>query len=214
MPLEDALRVELVRFLAAGVLLLITWFVGQRVILFWDVQKKRRELDLATEATLQAVYGEYKEVGRIWRVLKSGDADIPENLPSRGVLLARAIAAESRVEALLMKIAVERVLSPAERGTLGLFRQAYQQLRQAIREDKPIQLSFTDPHYHFFNDLACETALIIVQAPAADAGISVGYRKENLFSIARIRTRHYTDALARYDERSPLRSPPGEYLLP
>jgi hypothetical protein len=214
MPLEDALRLELARVLAAGVLLLLTWFLGQRVILFWDIKKKRRELDLATEATLQAVYGEYKEVGRIWRVLKSGDSDIPEKLPSRGELLARAIAAESRVEALLMKIAVERVLSSAERSTLGLFRQAYQQLRQAIREDKPIQLSFTDSHYHFFNDLACETALIIVQAPAADAGISVGYRKENLFSIARIRTRHYRHALERYEEHSPLPNPLGEYLLP
>jgi hypothetical protein len=60
----------------------------------------------------------------------------PEN--TRWELLKRAITAESKIEAIFVKVSTERNLSEDNLKQLGLFRQCYQQLRQNIRDNEEI----------------------------------------------------------------------------
>lgn len=121
-------------------LLAVGWFVGQRIIAHWELKKKQQELDVSTAVQFQQLYGELKEVSRLWRESRKKQAssmDIPKDL--RWSLLARGTNAESKYEAVVMKLASERTLSLTQLAALGLFRQACQQLRESIRlnQDTP-----------------------------------------------------------------------------
>ena len=95
------------------------WFVGQRLTISWNLRQKRRELDLAIVQQLHAIYGEFKEVIKAWRLAMRGGQEIklPDTL--RWELLARACALEAKYETILIKMASERLLTAQDRSQLA-----------------------------------------------------------------------------------------------
>lgn len=76
-------------------------------------------------------------------------------------LLERATAAEGKVESILLQLAAERYLDAAIIETLGLFRQAYQQIREAIRDRRQIDWKRKSPEYIAFKALSSEISCFI-----------------------------------------------------
>jgi hypothetical protein len=135
MQLADYIQLEIIKTGLACLLLILGWIFGQRVIAYWDIKKKRQELDIATAMQFHKLYGEFKEVSRLWRAFTFvGQRDKEIIFPESFVmeLLRRATAAEGNVEGIIVKLASERVLLLEDLKTLGLFRQAYQKLREAV----------------------------------------------------------------------------------
>ena len=64
MQLKDWLQL-----LTPFLVLAATWFLGQRILNSWDLRKKRQELDIAAATQFQQLYGEAKEVARLWRFI-------------------------------------------------------------------------------------------------------------------------------------------------
>jgi hypothetical protein len=155
---------ELFKSLLGVLTLCLGWFFGQRIVAYWDIKKKRQELDIAIARDFQKLYGEFKEVSRLWRICtykgpKSNLTELPPTLPVE--LLRRATAAEGGIEAIIVKLATERELTDDEVRSLGLFRQAYQKLREQIRDALPLEWTHQTPEYHLYNDLAAAVAAII-----------------------------------------------------
>jgi hypothetical protein len=198
MPFGDSVLLELIKSGFALVLLAITWGFGQSIIAIWDVRKKQRELDIATTAQFQQLYGEFKEIGRLWKIYKRReDATMtyPEN--TRWELLKRAIAAESKIEAILVKLSTERSLDEGELEQLGLFRQCYQQLREAIRDNEELVFSEYGLEYKFFNNLASHTACLIASGKQTRR-LSRDIASQNLKVIAGVRSKHLDKALDKF----------------
>jgi hypothetical protein len=118
----------------AGVpLLFVTHTIGQRLLLHWQIQRRRREARLVMHTALADAYGEFFAVWKTWNFamnVASGSGPTPEH---REKLLERAATAEGKVESVLARITVERRLDHEERKDLGMYRQAFQALRRAIR---------------------------------------------------------------------------------
>lgn len=161
---------ELIKTGLASLTLGFGWFVGQRIIASWDIRKKHQELDIATATQFHKLYGEFKEVSRLWRTVCFKPASDKEPASGKksafpeGItfeLLRRATAAEGGVEAIIVKLATEKDLKLEDIKTLGLFRQAYQKLRESIREDESLDWIYGTPEYDLYNDLASKTASII-----------------------------------------------------
>jgi hypothetical protein len=136
------------------------------------VRKKHQELDIETAMQFHKLYGEFKEVSRLWRVFSFTGQRVtniifPDTTPWD--LLKRATAAEGVVEAIIVKLASERVLAEEDIKTLGLFRQAYQKLREAIRDGASLKWTYGTPEYTFYNDLASKAAYIIIKQKKAMA---------------------------------------------
>lgn len=117
---------------------LLAWVVGTQVSYVWDERRRRRESDLAALASFYQLYGEFFATWKLWSSHKRFGATPapPDNL--QWSLLERAEAVEGGFEALLVKLASERSLSDDEKRMLGCFREAYQMLRERIRENKPL----------------------------------------------------------------------------
>ena len=120
--------------IVAALTLSATWFIGQRLTAYWNLRQKRHELNLASLQAFHALYGEFKEVVKIWRLAKrplKSPVAVPQD--ERWKLLTRACAIESKSEALVLRLTTERFLSsPEETAAIGLFRQAIQTLRESI----------------------------------------------------------------------------------
>src|ERR1700752_3043255 len=126
----------------ALITLAVGWFVGQRFTVKWNLFQKRRETDIANVQQFHSLYGEFKELSKLWRVIKR-NKDSSLEIPSaiRWLLLARACAVESKNETIIVKLATERCLSKDDMTKLGLFRQALQKLRESIRDDEEVPFS-------------------------------------------------------------------------
>jgi hypothetical protein len=199
MPLwPHSVILEAIKALFGLGLLAAGWFVGQKIIANWDLRKKQQELDISTAVQFQQLYGELKEVGRLWRESQKPEASrirLPKELCWS--LLAKGANAESKYEAVAMKLASERVLSRSELAALGLFRQACQQLRQSIRENQGVSWSDYGTAYFLFNDLAAEVTCLIA-SPRPRKSISSEVARENLAAIAKVRGRHWKIAVVLY----------------
>jgi hypothetical protein len=159
----DALHQELLKSgLSLGVsvtTVALGWFVGQRLTVRYNLQQKQREYDLATAQEFHRLYGEFFEIWKLWNCsLKD-----PTLTLTRSDLLARACAAEGAMESMFVRLAAGRDLKPKDLSILGCFRQAFQSLREAIRDMKGIEWSYSShPEYLAFKRLATEVALLIV----------------------------------------------------
>ncbi|MEE8104461.1 MAG: hypothetical protein V3T86_02890 [Planctomycetota bacterium] len=180
------------------VLLLFTWLVGRRIINYWDLRKKRQELDLAAARSFHQLFGEFKDIWRIWKVYQYDGNDRyeftdEERQKIRFDLLHRATRAEGGVEAIVLKLATERKLSKEELASLGMFRQAYQKLREAIRNGTRLHWQWGKANYMLFNDGACEVAAIInTQLMAKKADVN---GLENLRAIISVRDGNWRAAI-------------------
>ncbi|WP_175920020.1 hypothetical protein [Burkholderia pyrrocinia] len=158
------------------------WFVGLRISAMWTLRQKRRELALSAAGELHRIYGEFFAIWKLWNYSKreSPSSSVDE---MRWDLLKRAALVEAGFEALLMKIASERVLSKVECDDLGLLRQGFQRLRENIRSGKSLDWSSSsDPEYVAFKRLSCGFANLLTsdhqwrrphQETAADALLDI-----------------------------------------
>jgi hypothetical protein len=159
-PLHEAIN-TLYALASTIIALLIGWFVGQRLTYVWNVRQKRREIQLAASQQFYVAYGEFFATWKLWNRL---ERDIEDFEARRWELHKRAAAAEAIVEGILVKLSSELTLSELEIATLGFFRQAFQHLREAIRQD--CVLSWTtseDPEYKAFKGLATRVSGLLAR---------------------------------------------------
>jgi len=150
----------------------LAWLVGTQVSYVWDERRRRRESDLAALATFYRLYGDFFATWKLW-TSHQGYADKvcpPDH--AQWSLLERAEEAEGGFEALLVKIASERKLDEDDRLLLGSFREAYQMLREKIRENEPLDWWASDKRkdfgfvqYRAFKALAEYVACLLVDSP-------------------------------------------------
>lgn len=164
---------ELLKLLSNIIVAVITlglgWLVGQRLAVYWAIRQKRRELELSALSEFYKLYGEFFAVWKLWAYC----VDSPDELTfpefARWSLLERACAAEGTLESIFVKMSSERELSSSDVEILGKFRQAYQQLREAIRDNKDLGWwSHDQLEYLSFKRLAYLTACIIVSDKSKD----------------------------------------------
>jgi len=139
------------------------WFVGSRISSHWTFIQRRKELDLETAQSFHKLYGEFFAVWKLWNyyIRDIGPEAFPE--ASRWELLNRACTAEGNVESLFVRLSSERKLSSNELELLGKFRQAYQQLREAIRDNEALMWDkSTHAGYLAFKDLGARVAFLIL----------------------------------------------------
>lgn len=162
--------VKLLPDLTVSIIVLgLTWFVGQRLTVYWNLRQKRKELQISTAHEFQALYGEFFAVWKLWNyyIRDIGPGYFPEI--SRWDLLERASNAEARMESVFVQLATERFLSPQEIEILARFRQAYQSLRETIRDNVALPWeSSTQIEYVTFKSLATKVALIILSEENMD----------------------------------------------
>lgn len=124
--------------------------------------QKQRELQLVAAARFYELYGEFFAVWKQWSAFKAGKLVPRDPEAFRVGLFERACAGEGNMEAVLVRIASEFRVEPVDIETLGRFRQAYQTLREALRENH--ELGWNDPEhpqYAAFKRLACLVASLL-----------------------------------------------------
>lgn len=142
------------------------WLVTTRVTDHWDQIRKNRDMDQTAAGELQRLYGEFVAVRKTWNALTSGHTPVssPEH-PGWGCL-ERATAAEGAIEALLAKLAAERVLTRTEVDVLGGVRQAFKAVRRAIRRGEPLdRWSSEIQPYVAFKALSSAVSVLLGTAP-------------------------------------------------
>jgi hypothetical protein len=236
MTLNQWVFIEIIRALLTLVLLFVTWFLGLRIIAHWDIVKKRQEFDIqfdiATSNEFYRLYGAFKELTKLWRVVyRKTNADripnllrykykskyealsFPEDI--RWALLRRATAAESELEAVLVKLATERSLNDSDCNNLGNFRQGYEQLRHSIRDNtEPTFGDFANPRHHLFDALACEVAYMISEGKR-HSKLAPKQAKHNLQSIKQGGHQGWEEAVSDFVKpEEEARQKPGESERP
>jgi hypothetical protein len=172
MSFSEELQIELLKTALSAIVtvgaLLLTWFGGQKILDQWDLRKKRKEIDIQTAQRFHELVGEWKAVWRAWQFLKKTPpkgSPIVASPTARWDLFDRAAKAEGGIEAILLRLSIERQLCGCERKQLGLFRQSFQQLREAIRDDKGLAWNRGSKEYWFAHELAIRVSLIIEREP-------------------------------------------------
>jgi hypothetical protein len=108
---------------------------------------KRRELALHTTEEFYSAYGEFYATWKRWNYSfpKENPAVPPE---PRELMLERVLRAEAKMEPILIKLLCEREMEPQEIEAAAKFRQAFQQLRAAIRHNHRLNWEDTrQPEY-------------------------------------------------------------------
>ncbi|PTB17302.1 hypothetical protein C9I57_28490 [Trinickia symbiotica] len=155
--------IEIPKLTSSVVLLALAWFVGQRLTVAWNLRQKQKENDLATARDFHALYGEFFAIWKLWNYYVRDVGAKSLEGASRWALLVRACEAEAKLETTFVRLACEQRLKPDDIAVLGHFRQVYQQLRQAIRDNRPLAWdSATHADYLLFKTLAPQVASLIV----------------------------------------------------
>lgn len=115
--------------------------VGGTVTYFWTSRQKSREFELSSLNNLYRAFGEFLAVRRIWNQYKDGSYTTQEK---QDTLFTRSAEIEATIEALVIQIASERTLNTAQTDDLGGLRQAFQSLREHIREDRKLSWGSSD----------------------------------------------------------------------
>jgi hypothetical protein len=180
-----------------------TWWIGNRISATWNLRQKRNELNLAALGEFHSLYGEFKEVVRVWRLAKR-KLDSPVTVPEgeRWRLLVRACAIESKCEALVLRLTAERILSTKEQESIGLFRQAIQTLRESIREDADCPIGSRREEYKLLNQLAPEIAQIAsAEVPAEVVNSDVA--KAQLLAVVNVNSEKWKERVKAMRQVSP-----------
>ena len=147
----------------------------------WSIRQKRRELQLSAANTFDRLYGEFFKIWKLWKNYKKEGIDCKE--VSQWDLLAMTCTAEAGMEAILVKIASEFILTDEDIITLGRFRQAYQSLREHIRENKEFTWNHPyHPQYMQFKKMGAYIATLLSEfSTAKDPS-----REEAIYNLQRI----------------------------
>ncbi len=147
------------------------FIVGQAITAKWNMRVKEREIDFDSIRRVRELYGEFLSTRRLWNYHL--ERSKLRTLDDRGLsLLDRCCTAEGQMEALLMKVASERKLTEKQLDDLGLFRQGYQQLRQSIRDVRPLAWGGSNhPEYLAFKR-GCQSLIYIISSLEQELGDS------------------------------------------
>jgi hypothetical protein len=202
--------------LAAGVALLtlvLTWFVTTRVTASWNLRQKQRELALSSADQFYRLYGEFFAIWKLWDQHLRTEADAPaQGTPdTRQALLERSLAAESGVEAMLLKLTGQQALDADQLGALGSFRQGYQTLRDRIRENKPLGWNWdSQREYAAFKFLASRVSQALLSwAPARTPTPAEHYRNFRTVTANYWEARWVQTAIAQGCDTTSWRPAPG-----
>jgi hypothetical protein len=144
---------------SAVIVLALSWLVGSRLTYRWNVRQKSREFQLSASQQFYVAYGEFFAVWKLWNRLDRTAAEFSDR---RWELHKRAAAAEAIVEGTLVKLCSELNLDDDQINTLGRFRQAFQQLREVIRDDRHLPWNKAEhPEYKTFKILAVRLAALL-----------------------------------------------------
>jgi hypothetical protein len=159
----DSALVEVPKLVTALILAGLGWFVGKRLTVLWSRRQKQNEQDLMAARDFHALYGEFFALWKLWNYFIRDLGAESLSGASRWNLLDRACGTEAKLESTLVRLASERSLTNKDIDTLGHFRQLYQQLREAIRDNKPLAWDHSEhPDYVQFKTLAPQVAAIII----------------------------------------------------
>ncbi|MFF3757709.1 hypothetical protein [Streptomyces sp. NPDC002185] len=114
------------------------WLVTTRVTDRWDQVKKQREMGLSAAQDFQRLYGESVAIWKTWNALTSHHTPVTTPEHSGWSCFERATAAEGAIEALMAKLAAERLLNDDEIDVLGGVRQAFKVVRRTIERGEPL----------------------------------------------------------------------------
>jgi len=185
----DSAAVELPKLLATLVFLGLGWVIGKQLTILWSRRQKQNEQDLDAARSFHALYGDFFALWKLWNyyVRDLGAEALPG--ASRWQLLDRACGSEAKLESMFVRLASQRALSPKDIETLGRFRQRYQQLREAIRDNIPLPWDHSEhPDYVEFKILAPQVACII--AGSGDARRELLTRiTSNIYEVPNRRSR-------------------------
>jgi hypothetical protein len=158
----DVLK-ALLNLATALVTLAFTWVIGHRLTAYWAIRQKRKELALMAMERFCSHYGEFCAIWKLWNQALKDLAATPDRLDERRrALLDRATAMEAGVEATLLKVASEQVLSPDEQAQLANLRQGFQVARERLRDSQPVPYWTSEtPRYLEFKRVACAFGTIL-----------------------------------------------------
>jgi hypothetical protein len=126
----------------AVVSIILTGLLGNWLSYRWQELRRRRDADLEAADTFHSLYGELFAIWKLWNVLNKTEyaSTCPSpNGDTQWRLLERAANAEGRMEALLVRVASEHAeLSEESLRNLAAWRQAFQTLRERIRDGQDI----------------------------------------------------------------------------
>lgn len=178
--LRSALTETIPAVLTAVVTVVLGAAVGGRITSRWELAKKRREIDLAAADAFYGLHGEFYGLWRQWSAVLGGRFATVDRQSHRHTLFTRACDAQARVEALVAKLAIERILGDDERALLGCYRQAYRTLMRCLRDDRPVGVGMLDENgqvvdfdewnaadvasYQAFKELTAAVGAIVGQA--------------------------------------------------
>ncbi|MFF2217371.1 hypothetical protein [Streptomyces antibioticus] len=142
------------------------WLVTTRITDHWDQVKKNRDMDLAAAQDFQRLYGEFVAVWKTWNALTSCHTPVTTPEHVGWGCLERATAAEGGIEALLAKVAAERVLTSEEIDVLGGIRQAFKAVRRTIQRGEPLDWWSSEVQpYVAFKSLSTAVSVLLSTAP-------------------------------------------------
>ncbi|MGB7979507.1 MAG: hypothetical protein WCF36_01800 [Candidatus Nanopelagicales bacterium] len=147
---------------------LLAVLVGNRIALGVEIRRRAREYDLAASEEFFRLYGQFFALWKRWNYAVTQD---PAAAVVRDQFIKEAADAEGRLEALFVRVTTQRSLLKADVEALGRFRQAYQQLRESIRDGHRLKDwdSSDAPRYVGFKTLASQVALILAPREASRA---------------------------------------------
>ncbi|MFQ6198184.1 hypothetical protein [Streptomyces sp. NPDC000405] len=141
-------------------------------------------MDLASAQDFQRLYGEFVAVWKTWNASTRGQLPITTPEYVGWGCLERATAAEGEIEALMAKLAAERVLTEKEIKILGGVRQAFKSVRLAIQQGEPLdwRSSGVEP-YVAFKSLSAAMSVLLRTAPRAGSQLTDELAAENFLKI-------------------------------
>jgi hypothetical protein len=146
--------------------------VGRRVAHYWSMRQFLAQQDRIAAQQLSARYGDFFAIWKLWNILLRAPTSEGFDIRSRE-LLDRACKAEADVEASLLWLASTRDLPQPTVKLLGEFRQCFQQLREAIREQRSLPWHSSEhPEYRSLKDHAAKILTMVeagtVSPPSTD----------------------------------------------
>lgn len=152
---------EVFKFLLNLLLLVITWTFGRGLLSRWEDAQKLREMDLTLRRQLHELYGVFRSNMRLWH--QKGESGKWANCPE---LFEKVVETEGLIEALISDISAMKRLQDDEKAALGLFRQGYQTLRQAMAKGdvKKVPYDYSSQAYHLFIGLMTVVSRISVSS--------------------------------------------------
>ena len=151
----DAAAIETPKVITTLLFLGLGWVIGKQLTVLWSRRQKQNEQNLDAAREFHLLYGEFFALWKLWNyfVRDLGADALPG--ASRWQLLDRACRSEAKLESTLVRLASEKRLTSDEITKLGRFRQRYQQLRECIRDNVPLEWDHSEhPDYLDFKTLA------------------------------------------------------------